>query len=337
LQRLLERWLTEHRPAPLTVRTSGSTGEPKQVALSAAAVIASATATLARLGGPGQWVLALPVRYVAGLQVVVRSVLAGTAPVVLAEHPDLAAAARSLSHPRRYLALVPTQLYRLLASPTETAALVGFDAVLVGGGAADPELLDLARARGVRVVTTYGMSETCGGCVYDGRPLDGVEVTLGADGRVLISGPVLFEGYVDQPELTAQVLRAGRLHTPDVGRLDPTGRLEVLGRVDDVVVSGGVNVALGAVERRLRAHPAVSEAAVVGVPDQEWGTRVVAFVVAAPGREPPTTHEVRDFVAGRHPREWAPHEVVVRTALPVLESGKLDRQALAHERASRHG
>src|SRR6478752_4194554 len=122
LQRLLERWLAEERPAPLTVRTSGSTGEPKQVALSAAAVTASATATLARLGGPGQWVLALPARYVAGLQVVVRSVLAGTTPVVLAAHPDLGAAARSLTHPRRYLALVPTQLYRLLGSHGESAA-----------------------------------------------------------------------------------------------------------------------------------------------------------------------------------------------------------------------
>ena len=131
-------------------------------------------------------------------------------------------------------------------------------------------------------------------------------------------------------------MRAGRLHTPDFGRFDSTGRLEVLGRLDDVVISGGTNVALGAVERRLRAHPTISEAA-VGVPDAEWGTRVVAFIVAVPGREPPTSDEVRDFVAVTHPREWAPREVVVRAALPMLESGKPDRQALTHGPAARYG
>ena len=338
LQRLLAGWITRERPAPLTVRTSGSTGEPKEVLLSAAAVTASATATLARLGGPGQWVLALPTRYVAGLQVVVRSLLAGTTPVVLAEHPSLDAAARSLTHPRRYLALVPTQLYRMLASTTEMAALAGFDAVLLGGGAADADLLDRARDCGVAVVTTYGMSETCGGCVYDGRPLDGVEVALGPRDRVIISGPVLFDGYVDQPELTAEALQGGRLNTPDVGRVDPTtGRLEILGRLDDVVVSGGANVALSAVERRVREHPSVAEAAVVGVPDAEWGTRVVAFVVAVPGVVPPSVAELRDFVAEVHPRGWSPRELVVESMLPMLESGKPDRQALVRTMASLHG
>jgi O-succinylbenzoic acid--CoA ligase len=336
VQRLVESWLAQDDSPPLTIRTSGSTGEPKDVALSAAAVTASAVASLERLGGPGQWVLALPVRYVAGLQVVVRSVLAGTDPVVLADQSGLAGAVGLLTHQRRYVALVPTQLHRMLADLAETEALAGLDAVLLGGAAAPPELLDRARAAGVRVVTTYGMTETCGGCVYDGRPLDGVEIRLAADGGVLLRGPVLFEGYVDLPQLTAQTLRGGWLHTPDVGRIGACGRLEVLGRRDDVVVSGGTNIPLGAVERRLRSHPAVRDVAVIGVPDLEWGTRVVAFVVLEPQVEAPTTEQLRDFVANGHPREWAPREVVWLGALPMLESGKVDRQGLLLEMTSRH-
>lgn len=334
VERLVTDWLAEDRPAALTVRTSGSTGAPKDVALSAAAVRASAVATLDRLGGPGQWVLALPVHYVAGLQVVVRSVLAGTSPVVLDDCADLGAAAGRLGPGRRYVALVPTQLHRMLASAASTRALAGFDAVLLGGAAADGALLAAARAAGVHVVTTYGMSETSGGCVYDGRPLDGVEVRLGSRGRVLLSGPVLFDGYVGQPALTAEVLRDGWLHTPDIGRLDSGGRLEVLGRLDDTVVSGGTNVPLGAVEARVRAHPAVAGAAVVGLPDVEWGSRVVAYVVAADRRHPPTTEQVRDFVSAIHPRAWAPREVRLLDRLPLLASGKVDRQALTREMAT---
>jgi o-succinylbenzoate---CoA ligase len=335
--RLLERWLADDSADPLIVRTSGSSGEPKDVALSAAALTASATATLRRLGGPGQWVLALPVYYVAGLQVVIRSILSGTCPVALAEYDDLAAAAKALTHPRRYLALVPTQLHRMLTSPAEAEALATFDAVLLGGAAALPDLLHRARAASVRVVTTYGMSETCGGCVYDGQPLDGVRVRIGDDGGIRLAGPVLFDGYVDQPALTASVLRDGWLHTPDLGRLDESGRLQVLGRRDDVVVSGGVNVPLRAVEERLRTHPSVDQAAVVGLADPEWGTRVVAVVVPRPGEPDPPIGELRDWVAAAHPRAWAPREVVFRPTLPMLESGKTDVQELLRDLAPTRG
>lgn len=332
LAALVCEWLAATDPPALTVRTSGSSGAPKDVALSRRAVTGSAAATLERLGGPGQWVLALPAHYVAGLQVVVRSVLSGTSPVVLADHADLSAAAAALTHRRRYLALVPTQLHRLLASPPEAAALAGFDAVLLGGAAAATEVLQRARAAEVPVVTTYGMSETCGGCVYDGVPLDGVAVCCD-DGRVRISGSVLFDGYVDQPALTAQVLRDGWLHTPDLGRIDQRGRLEILGRADDVAVSGGVNVSMAAVERRLLEHPAVGQAAVVGVPDDEWGTRVLAVLVAVRGADRPGLAELRDFVGARHPRAWAPQQVVFADSLPMLESGKVDRLALRREPA----
>jgi len=339
ISELLAYWLEPgdaHRAgAPLLVRSSGSTGTPKDVALSADAMRFSAAASLSRLGGPGQWVLALPVTYVAGLQVLTRSWLAGTAPVALEEHRDLASAVCALGTDRRYLAAVPTQLHRWLASAADTEALRHFDAVLLGGAAAGAELLGGARGRGVRVVTSYGMTETCGGCVYDGVPLDGVAVALGTGGEVRLAGPMLFEGYDGRPELTAEVLRGGWLHTPDLGRFDVDGRLELLGRADDVVMSGGVSVPLAAVERRIAALPDVDAVAVVAVPDDEWGSALVAVVAAVPGRLPPPLEEVRDFVGAAHPRSWAPRQLVQRDALPLLSSGKIDRRALALELAER--
>jgi O-succinylbenzoic acid--CoA ligase len=316
-------------PEPLVVETSGSTGEPKRVVLSRAAMRASATATHDRLGGPGQWLLNLPATYVAGLQVLFRSVLAGTDPVVQDEHDGFAAAAAAMTGSRRYVSLVPTQLVRMLGSDRDVQALRRFDTVLVGGARTDPAVRESAEAAGVRVVATYGMSETCGGCVYDAMPLDGVAVAVGTDGRVRIGGPVLFDGYDGRPELTARVRRDGWFVTSDLGRLDDDGRLEVLGRVDDVVVSGGMNVPAPAVAARLREHPAVAAAEAVGVDDPEWGQRVVAVVVPVPGTEPPSLEGLRDFVAEAHPRAWAPRGLAVVEEIPLLDNGKVDRLALA--------
>ncbi len=324
----MARWIEEDRPAPLTVRTSGSTGEPKDVLLSADAVRASAHATLSRLGGPGQWVLALPAHYVAGLQVLVRSRLAATSPVILREHADLAAATGALTGERRYVSLVPTQLQRYLQDPVASEALASFDAVLLGGSAAAPELLRRARDHKLRVVTTYGMSETCGGCVYDGQPLDGVRVALDEQGSIRLAGPVLFDGYAGRPDLTADVLSDCWLHTADLGRFDDAGRLEVLGRTDDVVVSGGVNVALPAVELRVSAMPGVEQCVVVALPDPEWGSRVVAVVKATPKSAPPDVSAVRDWVGVELPRTWAPRAVVALDGLPLTEAGKPDRRAV---------
>ena len=313
---LLREWQAADDPEPLTIETSGSTGRPKRVLLSRKAMRASARATHERLGGPGQWVLNLPPAYVAGVQVLFRSVLAGTEPVVTG---DLADAVGRMADTRRYVSLVPTQLERCLAETEDTAALARFDAVLVGGGPLRPESRRAAEAAGVRVVQSYGMSETCGGCVYDGIPLDGVALKIDADDRVLVSGPVLFDGYQDDPGRTAEVLRDGWFRTDDVGRLDDDGRLQVLGRVDDVVISGGVKVPASAVERMLREHPSVDAVAVVGVPDQEWGERVVAVVATA---DTVTIEELRDLVT---PREWAPRRVRPVAALPMLPNGKVDR------------
>jgi len=314
-----------HAPdGPVLVRTSGSTGRPKDVVLSHRALAASARASLARLGGPGQWVLALPATGVAGLQVLVRSAAAGTTPVLVDDHAGLGSALEQVTGERAYVSLVPTQLHRL-AEANELELLRRFDAVLVGGAALTPALQERCRRLDVRVVRTYGMSETCGGCVYDGMPLDGVGVRVGADGRISIAGPVLFDGYDGDAEATAQVLHGGWFLTSDVGRIDDEGRLVVLGRVDDVVVSGGVNVALSAVTQALAGLPGMRDAAAVGVPDDEWGTRVVACLV---GDSAPALSDVRDLVAATLPRTWAPRAVVLVDSLPMLPNGKLDRLAL---------
>ena len=326
---LLRAWeAAPQEPEPLVVQTSGSTGEPKRVVLSRAAMRASATGTASRLGGPGQWLLNLPGAYVAGLQVLFRSVLAGTEPVLQDEHPDFAAAAAALTGPRRYLSLVPTQLARMLGSAADLEALRGFDTILVGGAGMDPSLRRTAEDAGLRLVATYGMSETCGGCVYDGVPLDGVAVKVDAERRVQIAGPVLFDGYDGRPDATSQVLSGGWLRTQDLGRLDEDGRLVVLGRVDDVVISGGVNVPGPAVAARLREHPRLRAAEVTGVADPEWGQRVVAVVVPADPADPPSRDELRDFVAAVHLRAWAPQDVVPVPQIPLLGNGKVDRAAL---------
>jgi O-succinylbenzoic acid--CoA ligase len=319
--------------ADVVVATSGSTGESRAVLLTGSALRASAAATAERLGGAGSWVLALPPSSIAGLQVLCRSALAGRTVVALAGREPLAeAVARLPRGERRYTSLVPTQLRRYLES--EPDALRSFDAVLVGGAATDPALLGRARAAGVPVVTTYGMTETAGGCVYDGHPLPGVEVRIGPDGAVEIAGPTLALGYRLDPAGTAEAFPGGWFRTRDAGSLDGEGRLTVTGRLDDVVVSGGVNVAPQAVEAALREHPGVSDAVVFGRPDEQWGQRVVAAVVPAPGASPELA-ELRDWVGERLGRPAAPRELHRVTALPLLHSGKPDRRRLAAELAGR--
>jgi O-succinylbenzoic acid--CoA ligase len=308
----------------LVVVTSGSTGSGRGVLLSAAALRASATATLDRLGGAGSWLLALPTSAIGGLQVLIRSALADRRPAVLTRGESLATAASRLpAGDRRYTALVPTQLRRYLAE--ERDALASFDGVLVGGAATDRALLEEARAAGVRVRTTYGMSETAGGCVYDGVPLDGVRVRVA--GGVELTGPVLAHGYRRDPAGTAEAFVEGWFRTRDAGTLTPDGVLTVQGRLDDVVISGGVNVSPQAVEAALREHPSVADAVVTGRPDPEWGQRVVAAVVPAAGAVPDLA-ELRPWVAARLGAAAAPRELTLVAAVPTLHTGKPDRQAV---------
>lgn len=319
------------------LRTSGSTsGTGRLVALSAAALVASARATEERLGGPGRWLLALPAHHVAGLQVLVRSALTGYPPVVLDTTAGftpaaLAAVVERAELPQRaYTSLVPTQLLRILdAGGGALAALRRFDAVLVGGAATAPELVTRARAAGVAVVTTYGMTETGGGCVYDGVPLPGVRLAIeSATDRVLVGGPMLAAGYVgatQQPFVVRDGVRW--LRTADRGRLDGH-RLTVLGRVDDVIVTGGIKVFPADVERAL--GDAAPECVVVGVPDEHWGALVTVVVVGGP-----PLAEVRRLVRERVGRPQAPRALVRVPALPLRGPGKVDRAAVARIAAER--
>lgn len=321
----LQAWLAgAEEPEPWVVETSGSTGAPKRVLLSRRAVLSSVAASEARLGGSGRWVLRVPGVYVAGLQVICRSLVAGHEPVGIDEPwPE---------GEGWFTSLVPTQLHRMLdaaesgAGGTDVAALRRAHTVLLGGGPIDPALRERAAAAGVRVVATYGSAETAGGCVYDGLPLDGVEVVADPDGRLRVRGPMLFDGYEGDPVSSAEALVDGWFLTADAGEVDPDGRVRVLGRVDDVVVSGGVNVPGPAVAARLRAHPGVSDAEVIGVPDPEWGNRLVAFVAFA--AEPVAQDALRAWVAEAHPRAWAPRQVVPVAGIPLLANGKPDRVRL---------
>jgi o-succinylbenzoate---CoA ligase len=311
------------------VATSGSTGVPKIVEQSAAALTASARGTERALGGPGQWLLALPAQHIAGLQVVARSRLAGTDVVPMptgAFRPaPFVDAAAAMTGPRRYVSLVPTQLRRLLDDHAGTAALAGFDAVLLGGAATPATLLHRARAAGVPVRTTYGMSETGGGCVYDGIALDGVRWRIGDDGVIRLGGATLASGYRGEPKLTRAAFAGGEFRTGDLGAVDPDGKLVVLGRADDVVITGGTNIHPAAVEAVLARSTGVRECVVGGVADPEWGQAVTAWVVADADFDVDAARaQVRaELGAAAVPR--AVHQVA---AIPLLPSGKPDRRAL---------
>jgi len=320
----LRTWLDGPDDVRLVVETSGSAGAPKGVVLSRSAVLASVAATERRLGASGPWVLALPPSYVAGVQVICRSLVAGHQP--MQPWPEVSTGSTG---EKWFVSLVPTQLHRMLETPDDLAALRRAHTVLLGGGPIDPALRSRAEAEGVQVVATYGSAETSGGCVYDGLPLDGVALATESDGRIRIAGPMLFDGYEGDPDRTARTLVDGWFRTSDAGRLDEEGRLSVLGRLDDVVVSGGVNVPTPAVCARLREHPDVAAAEVIGVPDEEWGHRVVACVVVSTGSTNGISlDEVRDWVTDVHPRPWAPRQLVLLERIPMLANGKPDRLAL---------
>jgi o-succinylbenzoate---CoA ligase len=313
----------------VVIATSGSTGEPKGVELGAAALSHSARASLDRIGArPGEaWLSCLPPSHISGLQVFLRSLLSGTAPVVL-DQLTLLTRGGDPPDPPQYVSLVPTQVRHLLDQPGGREALAGFRAILLGGAAVPAGLRAEAAAAGARVITTYGMSETCGGCVYDGEPLDGVSVRIGADSRIQLAGPVLFSGYRGQPGLTAAALDGGWFVTSDVGEVDARGRLTVRGRADGMINTGGEKVSADEVASVLEDCPEVREAVVVGRPDPEWGELVTAIVVPADPAAPPDLDTLRAFARGRLPGYAAPRAVVVVPAVPLLSSGKPDLRAL---------
>jgi o-succinylbenzoate---CoA ligase len=309
--------------------------------LTGSALRASADATHQRLGGPGQWLLALPAHHIAGIQVLVRSLAADTTPICMdvATGFTSVAFARSTAklapESRAYTALVPTQLGRLLASPEGRRALTRFAAVLLGGAAAPASLLTRARTHRVRVVTTYGTSETAGGCVYDGRALEVSCIRLEEDGRIQLGGATLAQGYLGEPGLTAESFSRDSedpdgtawYRTDDVGHLHE-GRLVVDGRIDDLINTGGLKVMPRLVEAALVQLDTITEAVVVGSPDAQWGQVVSAAVVVARGGSPPTLDAVRGQLRGILPDHALPRRLATVPELPVRGPGKPDRAAV---------
>lgn len=310
--------------AAVVVATSGSTGAPKGVVLSRAAIRASVAAMRDRLGGAGDWALALPAHYIAGLMVLARAHLAGRRAVpVRSDLSNLPQVAGTLSQ-RRYISLVPAQLDKALRRGDVTAALASFSAVLVGGGPAGLDLVERALGAGIRVVITYGMSETCGGCVCDGEPLQGVAVELGEQGRIMIRSSTLFTGYRLRPDLTAETVVAGWLRSQDRGCWE-AGKLVVLGRMDDIVITAGHKVDLADVEQAVQrwAAPRGAQVAVLGLPDQAWGTTVIAA-----SDSPGSLEDLRLMVRESLPAYAVPRELIYLDPFPRLASGKPDRMAI---------
>ena len=371
-------------PIALVVGTSGSTGTPKRTALTARALAASAAATEQFFGSnsdaASQWLLALPAHYIAGAQVLARSVLAGTAPVIARSvtepvhfSPEVfLQAVEHMSSARRFISLVPTQLHKLLESADANPhlgaeiheALGSFTGILLGGAPASTDLLAAATTLGLNTVTTYGSAETAGGCVYSGSVLPGVRVELVPEegmpavpdtggkpaqvGRIWISGAHLASGYIGDAARTAEHFFTAAdgtrwYRTDDYGLLAPDSnkncsepRLQVLGRSDDVLISGGVKISARAVAAVLEEHPAVREACVVGLPDARWGTAIAAAVTLVPSvsvtpaeNSPALNEELSALLRARCAEKLgapaAPKQLSILPDFPLTSTGKPDR------------
>lgn len=326
--RRLDQGLPADPGVVLVVHTSGTEGTPKLAQFERRAIDAAVAASAFALEATpnDRWICCLPLAHVGGMLVLLRGALLG-APVAVHRSfdPVLVDAEPNVS----FVSLVPTMLRRLLEADVDVAR---FRAILVGGAHLSPDLRDRAERAGARVIETYGLTETSGGVVYDGRPLPGVEMRVNSDGGIELRGPMLMLGYRFDPDGTANAFTEdGWLRPGDAGEIDADGRLHVVGRVDDLINSGGERVWPQEVEAALRQHPKVAEVGVGGRLDPEWGQRVVAFVVPGDPADPPTLEELRAFAAARIARHKAPRELVLVDELPRTFSGKLRRAALVRD------
>jgi O-succinylbenzoic acid--CoA ligase len=306
----------------LVIATSGTSGHPRLAELPAqaveAAVLASADAIDAR--PEDRWLSCLPLAHIGGLLVLERHLLIG-APITFRRRLTRSVIARLTD--ARFTSLVPTQLTRLLDAGADLAR---FRAILVGGSGIGADLESRAADAGVRIVPTYGMTETCGGVVYAGQPLAGVEVRVARWGELLIRGPTLMRGYRLYPEASVAAFEPGGwLRTGDGGEVEPDGIVRVQGRLADVIVSGGEKIWPAEVERALASHPDVDAVLVTASPDREWGQRVVARVVPKRRSAPPALDALRDHAALTIARHKLPRELILVDHLDRTALGKVRR------------
>lgn len=310
-----------HVPSPvaLVVATSGSSGGPKEVGIAAKALLASAKASNAFLGATfGQvWSLLLPLTHVAGINVLVRSLELGTTPIDLRQAHE---------YPKAdFTAIVPTQLFRALNGETQLLEhFKGCQAVLVGGAALPEATAQAAKDAGIKIVTTYGMTETCGGCVYNGTPIAGVEVKTD-DGLIKIKGPTIAYSYLNDEQAWKDSLDDGWFVTHDLGQF-VDGKLAVIGRTDDIIISGGEKVSLSAIESALSGKFPENEFAAFSIPDPEWGS---ALHIAIAGEHPVSTHEISSHLERNLGVVAKPKAFLILSALPMIGVGKVDHKALA--------
>lgn len=320
----------------LIVLTSGSTGDPKGVCWSRENILAMAAMWRTRYPdlGPAPRVAALPVTSAGGLGLVIRAVL-DQAPLVAVPSiggaarfdPEVFAdAVRPVCDDGPVVSLVPTQLALLIRHDSGRGALRAMSRVFLGGAAAPARLVDDARDLGIEVVTTYGMTETCGGCVHDGHPLDGVDIRVDDGGRIHLAGPMCALGYRLRPDETASTFTRMSFATGDVGSWDGH-RLTVVGRIDDIVQVRGTNVALGAVERAIVDSGSAREAVAFAVDDDVDGHRIVVLVVADPAEVTGQTwiETLRASVRARLGSPAVPSSIRPVSVLPYLPGGKIDR------------
>jgi O-succinylbenzoic acid--CoA ligase len=306
----------------LVIATSGTSGDPRLVELTRGSVEAAVRTSAAVIGAGSEdmWLSCLPLAHIGGLLVLYRHLLLGApisfrrrlTPAVVAALPDA-----------RFTSLVPTQLLRLLKAGSH---LSQFRAILVGGSGMDAELADTAAQSHVSVIPTYGMTETCGGVVYAGRPLPGVDVRAEESGELLVRGPTLMRGYRFDPEATAVAFAPGGwLRTGDGGELAADGSVRVWGRLADVIVSGGEKIWPAEVEAALAGHADVAAVMVSAGSDREWGQRVVARVVPRRRAAPPSLESLRSFAADTIARHKLPRELIIVEHLDRTALGKVRR------------
>jgi O-succinylbenzoic acid--CoA ligase len=295
----------------ILVATSGSTGTPKEIALTASALLASAAASNKYLKAAkgDTWSLLLPLTHIAGINVLMRAKQLGTEPLDLRNHVG--------EYPHAdFTAIVPTQLFNALTeNPALLKHLQEAKAVLVGGASLSEELRAQGVAAGINIITTYGMSETCGGCVYDGVALDGVAFEITTDGRIKISGPILADVKKEN----------GWFVTQDLGKI-MDGKLQVIGRSDDVIISGGENISLSAIEAAINKEYPDLLVAAFATPDSKWGQ---ALHIAVQSQDENIKSELSEVLVNSIGKHVKPKRVLLLDKLPQIGVGKVDRISLA--------